>query len=177
MADDDIPASQFSRKCRPRGGGNFKHGFSDSRLEKIFEKMKSRCYNPNEDSYPRYGGRGITVCRDWMNDSRTFFSWAIQNGYADNLQIDRKRLDEEYSQDNCRWITHTENQNNRSNNRRVEFGGENLTLAEWSRKTGIGRTTIACRLDKGFTPAQALSASNRLRHGSKESPSLPFLEK
>ena len=107
-----VPAPHviFPASAALAGGGNFEHGLSDSRLEKILEKMKSRCYNPNEDSYSRYGGRGITICDAWLKDSGAFYSWTLQNGYRDDLQIDRKRVDEAYSPNNCRWITHGENQ-------------------------------------------------------------------
>jgi hypothetical protein len=66
--------------------------------------MKSRCYNLNNPSYHRYGGRGISVCDDWL-EFVSFRNWALANGYADNLSIDRINNDGNYSPINCQWIT------------------------------------------------------------------------
>ena len=70
--------------------------------------MRSRCNNPNRPFYKRYGGRGIKVCFEW-SDYSIFREWAINNGYSDNLQIDRIKNDKGYSPDNCQWITRLEN--------------------------------------------------------------------
>lgn len=118
------PLSEFKRKTAPARGGNFKHGLSDSRLESIREKMMDRCHNPKAINYHRYGGRGIRVCAQWLDNPAAFYKWALANGYADHLQLDRRENDLGYSPSNCRWVTHKEQQNNRRNNRcRRRSGG------------------------------------------------------
>ena len=64
------------------------HGMSHSRLYQIWNAMKQRCENPNAISYPRYGGKGITVCEEWQKSFIAFRDWALSHGYADNLTID-----------------------------------------------------------------------------------------
>ena len=89
-----------------------KHGQYNTRLYRIWNTMKNRCQNPNVHNYFRYGGRGITVCPDWQEFIR-FHDWAIQNGYRDDLTLDRIDNFGGYSPTNCRWVTMKEQQNNK----------------------------------------------------------------
>lgn len=95
------------------GDAHRKHGFTRTRLYRIYYKMKERCYKPSNDNYKYYGALGITICDEWLNDFRTFADWALANGYKDNLTIDRKDNSKGYSPDNCRWITIQAQQKNR----------------------------------------------------------------
>ena len=79
------------------------------RLSNILRGMKQRCYNPNKDCYYIYGGRGITICDEWLNSTTAFVKWAIENGYQDGLEIDRIDNDGNYEPTNCQWITKSEN--------------------------------------------------------------------
>lgn len=88
-----------------------KHGHSGTRLYDIWCAMRARCHSRRHVAYGYYGGRGISVCAEWM-DFTNFRAWAIQNGYADGLEIDRIDNDLGYSPDNCRWVTHAENMKN-----------------------------------------------------------------
>ena len=84
--------------------------------------MLMRCNDPTRREYPRYGGRGITVCPEWADpDSGTaaFACWALSAGWKPELQIDRLDNDGGYSPDNCRWVSCTENNNNRGNNHKI----------------------------------------------------------
>jgi hypothetical protein len=90
------------------------HGESGSPLHKAWKNMKTRCYNVLSDHYHRYGGRGITVCDEWRNDAVAFIKWAHANGYAPDLQIDRRDNDKGYCPENCRFVTSAENRANRS---------------------------------------------------------------
>lgn len=92
---------------------NITHGMSHSRLTVIYNGMKGRCYNPSVRSYRWYGARGIKICPEWHGHIDVFIQWALSNGYADNLQIDRKNNDKDYSPDNCQWSTPQEQQKNR----------------------------------------------------------------
>lgn len=79
--------------------------------------MKARCYSPSHSSYERYGGRGITVCDEWLENFEAFRGWALASGYEETLSIDRKDNDIGYCPDNCRWATAKEQANNRRNNK------------------------------------------------------------
>jgi len=99
-----------------------RHGDNSSnkstRLYKVWADMLSRCRNKNTKYYHRYGGRGITVCKEWL-DYLVFKEWALANGYKGNLTIDRRNNDGNYEPSNCRFITIQEQQWNKSANRKV----------------------------------------------------------
>ena len=125
-----------------------KHRKCGTRLYNIWAGMKRRCSNPNEPAYDRYGGRGISVCEEWLQDFQSFYDWAMMNGYADDLTIDRKDNDKGYSPDNCRWATDKEQANNKRNNRLITFNGETHTIGEWASITGITSKAIERRLNR-----------------------------
>lgn len=89
------------------------HGESNTRLYRIWKGMKERCNNPNNQKYDLYGGRGIKVCDTWLNNYAIFSAWAKENGYADELTIDRINVDGNYEPENCRWATYSEQNRNR----------------------------------------------------------------
>ena len=74
----------------------YKHGFSNTKLLYIYSNMKQRCYNKKNSGYKNYGGRGIKVCDEWLNSFENFYHWAIENGYEENLTIDRIDNDGNY---------------------------------------------------------------------------------
>ena len=85
-----------------------KHGECQTRLYHIWDGMKQRCYNSNNCNYKRYGGKGIKICNEW-SEYIFFRDWALANGYADNLTIDRIDNSKNYSLENCQWLTNEEN--------------------------------------------------------------------
>jgi len=89
------------------------HGKSNTRLYRIWQGMRRRCYDPNYTSYKSYGGRGIKVCKTWDNSFKAFEKWALSHGYEDTLTIDRIDNNGDYKPSNCQWITRSENSKKR----------------------------------------------------------------
>ena len=132
------------------------HNGKGTRLYSIGKGMRQRCNNPNNHAYHHYGGRGITICEEWSS-FENFRDWALENGYEDTLTIDRKDNDGNYEPSNCRWATQKEQMNNVSYNRRIEWNGEEHTVAEWSEITGISRGVIVARLNNGWNIERTLT--------------------
>ena len=128
-----------------------KHGLYGSRICRIYYGMKYRCYSRSASNYNRYGGRGITVCDDWLNDFRSFYDWAMSHGYDDNLTLDRIDVNGDYCPENCRWATQKEQGNNRRNNVFLEINGETKTIAQWADESCVPHGTIYYRFKKGIT--------------------------
>ena len=132
-------------------------GEANPRLYNSWRAMKARCGNPNDKSYPYYGGRGISVCEEWAGFQQ-FMEWAIVSGYHDGLTIDRIDVNGNYCPGNCRWATRMEQVNNARSNRHIEFNGETHTIGEWALITGINHFTLRNRLTYyGWSAERALT--------------------
>ena len=114
-----------------------KHSLSGTKLYMIWKAMKQRCSNSNNKDYPNYGGRGIKVCDEWQNSFESFYTWAKNNGYSEELSIDRIDVNGNYEPNNCRWVSAKVQSNNTRCNHRIEFGGKSHTMSEWAEITGI----------------------------------------
>ena len=87
-------------------------GYHRERLHSIWHGMKNRCLNPKTPFFKNYGGRGISICDDWLNNFDRFYKWALENGYKENLTIDRIDNDKGYYPLNCRWATYKQQRAN-----------------------------------------------------------------
>ena len=146
-------------KANTRHGGNRRNApYEEKRLYHIWSGMKQRCENPNNGSYSNYGGRGIKICEEW-NDFANFQKWSLDNGYSDDLSIDRIDYNGNYEPNNCRWATKIEQANNTRANRFVDIGGVSHTVADWSRISGVKAATILARLEYGWKPEDAVYKS------------------
>lgn len=130
------------------GEKNRKHGMRKTRLYRIWQGIIQRTTNKNNSEYCDYGGRGIEVCTEWRSDFESFKKWSYENGYSDNLTIDRIENEKGYSPENCRWITQKNNCRNKRNNHCLTYKGETKTIAEWAEITGIEKATLRNRIVK-----------------------------
>lgn len=137
------------------------HGMTKTRLYREYSSMKRRCTNANSSDYLNYGGRGITVCEEWMTSFMAFQKWALSNGYRDDLTLDRIEVNGNYEPGNCRWITNDEQANNKRCSRLLTHKGMTLTVAQWSKITGISRYTLYGRLNAGWSAEKALTTPPR----------------
>ena len=109
-----------SKKGKP-GNITIKHGGTGTRLYDTWRSMKKRCSCPNRSDYHHYGGRGITFCEDW-NEFAQFRDWALNNGYSENLTLDRINANGNYEPSNCRWATAKEQSINRRSSLEIGKG-------------------------------------------------------
>lgn len=134
---------------------------NDSRLYLSWECMKARCYNPHNDYYHRYGGRGISVCEEWKRSFANFREWALSNGYKEGLTIDRINFDGNYEPSNCRWATSKEQANNKCTSHFVAYNGTTKTLSQWSEATGLSYPTLLGRIKRGWSVGEMLTTPQR----------------
>lgn len=116
-------------------------------------KMRSRCNNPKDTKYPRYGGRGITVCPQW--GSFEVFLRDMGMPPTQDATLDRIDNDGPYSPENTKWSTVHEQNRNRRSNVWVTVGDETLVIADWAKRLGLPPCTIAARIRHGWTPEEA----------------------
>lgn len=125
------------------------HGLTNHPLYRVWANMKSRCGYEDNIGWDRYGGRGITVCDEWLHDFKAFHDWAIENGWKPGLTIDRRNNDDGYSPWNCRIADVYTQANNRSNNRIVHYDGEAHTVKQWSDILNVKYATLLSRINRG----------------------------
>lgn len=146
------------------------HGMSKTRLYKIWKGIIKRCLNPKSWDFHRYGGRGIGVCGEWM-DFSAFNQWAVMNGYADHLSIERNNNDGNYEPGNCRWATQLEQSRNTRRTNRITALGETKCLSAWmtDQRSLVEPDTVKRRYYRGWSIEKALltpsCGSNKSRAG------------
>lgn len=134
--------------------------YSKTRLFRIWCNMRQRCRDKNKPDYKYYGGKGVTVCKEWEESFLAFKEWAYANGYNDNLTIDRIDTNGDYEPSNCKWSTRKEQTRNRTITLRVTYNGFTKTAAEWAEEIGISEQLISERLRKGFPVERVLSGQD-----------------
>ena len=136
---------------------NYKTGQYKSRIYHTWINMKTRCHTPTAWEYKNYGARGIVICDEWRNDFKAFYNWAMENGYTDELTIDRIDNDGNYCPENCRWVDRVTQNRNQRNTRLITYNGETKHLFDWADEFGINRNTLAGRLYRGWSIERALN--------------------
>ena len=144
-----------------------KHGMCQTKLYGCWDSMKSRCYRKSAGNYHNYGARGITVCDEWRNSFDAFRDWALAHGYKEGLTLDRIDFNGNYEPSNCRWVTMKEQQNNRRNNKLIEYKGATLTQAEWCDIFEIPFHVLRNRLLRGWSIERAFTTPIRKYGKSK----------
>ena len=147
-----IGGTTVSCGCKVR-----KHGYANKeRLYETWKNMRRRCEDPFNKRFEQYGGKGIRVCKEW-DDYLVFREWAMNNGYNDDLTIDRIDVDGDYCPENCRWATKIQQMNNTTRNHYIEYHGEVRTVAEWSRHFGMPYVAFNSRVCHGWSIDRILS--------------------
>ena len=127
------------------------------RLKSIYNGMRLRCYNENNVNYKYYGGKGVTICDEWLLSFENFFDWAINNGYNENLTIDRIDSEKEYSPNNCKWSTKKEQAYNRSMSVKLTLNGKTMYMTEWAEELEIDKKILSWRYNNGWSDEEILS--------------------
>lgn len=150
---------------------NTRHGDGHSRLNTVWINMKQRCYNAKRAEFKHYGGRGIKVCAEWVDDFEAFRDWAMSSGYDPDAPrgkctLDRINVDGDYCPENCRWTTQKEQCNNLRKNLVVTINGKSQTVKQWAEEAGMDEAKIRYRLKHGYT-GDVLLTKNRVAQNTK----------
>lgn len=144
------------------------HGMHNKRLYHIWENMKGRCERKSAKAYDHYGGRGITVCKEWRK-FEPFCEWSMSHGYDEKLTLDRIDVNGDYCPENCRWVSQAEQLNNTRRNVFMTLNGETHTLKQWSEITGISYNAIMKRRRNGWSVEDTLTIpTNTYRNYKKK---------
>lgn len=138
----------------------------EKELRHRYNHIKWRCYSPNCHYYDRYGGRGIKMCDEWLNDFYSFMNWALSNGYKKELAIDRIDNNGDYSPDNCRFVTAAENNQNRRSSKFFTYNGKTQNLMQWCIELGLDYNMVLMRIHRGWDFEKAITTKKRQRDTS-----------
>ena len=134
------------------------HGMTKSPEYRTWQNAKRRCLNPKSKDYEYYGGRGIAMCEEWINDFETFLK--DMGNRPKNGTLERINVNLGYCAENCKWATMKEQCNNRSNNRLIEYNGEIKTLQQWADIIGVHSDKVRHRVNKGKTINEIYKLNN-----------------
>ena len=139
---------------------NTQHGkaIRNLRVYNIWYHMVKRCTNPKESGYDRYGGKGVTVCKEWENSFESFLSWSLCNGYSKELTIDRIESLKPYEPSNCRWETYYVQEANRGIHKDNTTGHTGIAPLNGKYRAYLTRNKKNKHLGTFATIAEAVSA-------------------
>lgn len=120
-------------------------------LRSRYDKIKSRCYNPNSPAYKNYGGRGIKMCNEWFNDFYKFYDWALDNSFHPSLTLERINVNGDYNPSNCKWATMKEQSLNKRNSIKLTYKETTKNISEWADDYGVQRETAYGRYHAGMS--------------------------
>lgn len=143
----DIKRSHV-KSCGCSFNGKQKKNTHGNRIYNIWYNMKRRCLLLNDKDYKNYGGRGIKICGEWIDDFMNFYNWAIKNGYQESLTLDRINNNGNYEPSNCRWVSIKTQLNNQRRNIKYIYNGKEQTLSQWCEEYKIPYQTMYKRLKK-----------------------------
>lgn len=155
-----------------------KHGYSRTKLYKVYISMRQRCNNEKNKAYPYYGGRGIKVCDEWENDPQSFITWANKNGYQEGLTIDRINVDGDYCPKNCRWTDYEMQSINQKIRKDNKTGYKGIYLSDGVYRVQINRNKKRHYLGSFKTLEEAMNAREEAKamiaeaKAEQESPTL-----
>ena len=133
---------------------NYSHGMTGTPEYRAWLHMKDRCFNPNNKQYLDWGGRGITVCDRWLNFKNFLADMGLKP--TSKHSIDRIDNDGNYSVENCKWSTNTEQHNNTRANHLITISCVTLNVKQWEKKMGYGENVIHTRLKLGWSEYKAV---------------------
>ena len=122
-----------------------KHGLHKHKLYNVWQGIKTRCGNSKSNRYKYYGGRGIKVCGEWL-DFLNFYNWAIVHGYQEGLTLDRVDRNKGYSPDNCQWVDYQQQNNHKSDQKRISYKGKEYTVKKAAEVAKVPASKIYQRL-------------------------------
>lgn len=141
------------------------HGMTGTPTFISWDSMKQRCLNPKHKSYSDYGGRGVKVCKRWLESFENFL--ADMGEHPDGMTLERDEVDGDYEPSNCRWATSKEQGNNRRNSRHITMGGKTMTIAQWAEELGMSRQALRHRINSNWTEEDILTMGTNHGNGWK----------
>lgn len=168
IARSDMIKSGHTKSCGclaqeiSKKGNHRTHELSKTKLYNVYHSMKARCYNKRNKDYPYYGGRGIEICKEWLDNFVAFYKWANENGYEKGKSIDRINNDGNYEPENCQWVDQKIQNNNTRQNHSIEINGIAKTLSEWCEQLNVPKSTVKYRVyNMNMTYKEALLHEGR----------------
>lgn len=119
-----------------------------AKIDEVFRAMVRRCYDKKRRTYGAYGGRGIRICQEWLDDPSRFTTWAMSNGYKPGLTVDRIDVNGNYEPDNCRFVSFSENAKWQRRTHRITLNGITNSASGWERRLGLANGHLKYRIRK-----------------------------